>query len=105
VRHLIDRRRKSISLWRLLGEMEKIASNLTREWYLSMHDENIKIFADKGFSELAGEGTKHITKRSIRFKKEILKQAVFKTEEYSNTYIAWEKEQTWLPPEENHDIW
>ncbi|MBT4484490.1 MAG: hypothetical protein HOC71_12530 [Candidatus Latescibacteria bacterium] len=88
LRRLIDRKRHTVSLWRLLEDMKNIAINLTREWYQSMYDESFKILGNKCFNDLTEIGSTHVTKKRISSKQAFLKEAVSFIEAYANTKVA-----------------
>ena len=88
MRRIIDKKKGTVSLWRLLEDMKKHTHNLTRDWYISMHEGSIKKFAIKWFDKLVDNGSNHVSRRMIKLKQESLTKAVSLILTYSNTSVA-----------------
>jgi len=88
LRRLADRRSDSISLWRVLQEMLSVASHLTRERYLGLHDKPVRNLAKKWWEKLVGTSETHVTRSVILAKQQELEDALTKVSAFANQNVA-----------------
>lgn len=88
LRRLADRGRNVISLWRVLQEMLSVASHLSRERYLSLHDGPLRHRAEKWWGKLVGTSETYVTQGVIRAKQQELQAALNKVAAFANQNVA-----------------
>jgi len=85
---LADRRRDVISLWRVLQEMVSVASHLTKERYLSLHDGPLRHRTEKWWEKLVGTSETCVTQAIIFAKQQELQAALDKVSAFANQNVA-----------------
>jgi hypothetical protein len=65
VRRLVDRREDTISLWRLLRDIERHPREITRSWFVSHHAYAFRYKAEEIFNTFASDGGEFVDRQVI----------------------------------------
>lgn len=87
LRRLIDKRRNVISLWRILEDLIKNVSFLTRDWYVNEICKNNEL-ANNRFDSLVEPDSRCLSRKIIIEKQNELENTISEIEKYTNEYIA-----------------
>lgn len=88
LRRLVDSRKDTISLTKLLNDFRKHATILTRDRYVSLHSETTRRFADDWFNDLAGAELNHIPMARIQDLSKQLDDAFQDIKQYANDFVT-----------------
>ncbi len=88
LRRLVDPRKDSISLHRLLELMKPTAEHFSRERFVGKWPDRAKDIGHKRFDTIAGVGAHHLTVNAFTGKQETLRSAMQRVRHYANKTVA-----------------
>ena len=106
VRRMIDRDARSISLVRLLSDIRKHRTSITRAWHLSMYppDRNNQHTADLTFSNIAGAGQPSLPAQVVQADLKLLEACRTAMGQYVDKRVAHHDGQTHVAPPRYKDL-
>lgn len=90
LRRLTDRTRGTVSLYRLLDDMERLAAVvLTRHWYVESRSYLPRSLFERTFNRLSGDETvDHMPKKRVRAERERLASVTARLKRHADTLVA-----------------
>lgn len=98
LRRLIDRRKNSISLWRILESLKALSTSLTRERYIEICAGPAQRLADGWFNSIAGKDADHVCRARIIEKQRLLVDVTSVIKQYTDTHVAHHSRVLSEPP-------
>ncbi len=104
LRRLVDRTKGTVSLVRVLDDMKRHASQLTKRRYLKIHEGHMRRLAEDWFKDLAGGDHDRIPKKRIQELIDTLNEAFVAVRQYANQHVAHRSEAPTNPPVRFADV-
>ncbi|HLJ58978.1 MAG TPA: hypothetical protein VKZ50_04525 [bacterium] len=88
VRRMVDTTRGTRSLMRLLIAIQDRSSEITRVWFVSEWNPDLRDVAEKTFDRIAGRKNPHLTKQTVLDDQRYLRDRTQKIVNWANAYVA-----------------
>ncbi len=88
VRRLVDEGKGKVSLYRLLGDIAKYATEVSREWFVADWNPAWRDVAERNFDRLSGRGKRHLTRQRVLADQKRLKNNAARIVNWANEHVA-----------------